>query len=352
MPGTTIVGSGRYLPGEPVSNAALARVMETSDSWIKQRTGIEQRHFAPEGVGASDLAVEASKQALEAAGLAAGSVDVIVFATMTPDYIFPGSGGLLGAKLGLHGVPALDIRQQCAAVPFGLQVSDGLIASGGAATVLFVAAEAHAGFMPWTDWDVLEGKTDSKVAEEDWQRATRHRGTAILFGDGAGAWVLQRSETPQGGLLGSRLHSDGDLAKQIYIEGGGFRQRPYLTAATLEREQHIPQMTGRELFKHAVVKLPEVIRALCAEHGVSLQDIDWFIAHQANDRINSAVRDALRLPAEKVPSNIARYGNTSGATIFILTDEMLRDGRLKRGDLVCFFALGAGLHWGASLMRL
>lgn len=352
MPGITIVGTGSFVPGEPVTNEALAKVMDTNDEWIRQRTGIQQRHFAAEGQGCSDLAVQAAERALEKAGLDRTDIDYIVFATMTPDYLFPGSGGLLGSKLGIPGVPALDIRQQCAAVPFGLQVADGLIASGAARTVLFVGAEAHAGFMPWEDWDVLYGKSQVEPSKAVFDRATRHRGLAVVFGDGAGALILRKHEEEGGGLLGTRVKSDGNLYNQIYIEGGGFRRRPYVSSQMLADDLHIPSMEGRELFKNAVTKLPEIVRELCAEHGVTLDDIDWFIAHQANDRINNAVRQALKVPAEKVPSNIARYGNTSGATIPILLDELLGEGRVRKGQLLCFLALGAGLHWGAALMRL
>jgi len=352
MPGITIVGSGSFAPGEPVKNAALTRVMDTDDEWIQKRTGIEQRHFAAEGQGCSDLAVVAAERAIENAGVDRKEIDYIVFATMTPDYLFPGSGGLLGAKLDIAGVPALDIRQQCAAIPFGLQVVDGLVASGVAKTVLFVGAEAHAGFMPWDDWEVVYGRSDAETPPDIRDRATRHRGLAVVFGDGAGALVMRKHEREGHGLIGSRVRTDGNLYDQIYIEGGGFRRRPYWKPDMFEQELHIPRMSGRELFKNAVTRLPEVVRDLCAEHDVTLDRIDWFIAHQANDRINNAVRLALKVPVEKVPSNIARYGNTSGATIPILMDELLRAGTVKKGDLLCFLALGAGLHWGAALMRL
>ncbi len=352
MAGITIIGSGKHLPGAPVTNAALSRVMETTDEWVKKRTGIEQRHFADEGEGASDLAVGAAQKALESAELRADELDYIIFCTMTPDHSFPGSGGLLGAKLGIPGVPALDIRQQCCAMPFALQVANGLVVSGAAKTILIVGAEAHAGFMPWKDWDVLYGNSDRAVDPADFDRGTRHRGLAILFGDGAGALIVRASGDATRGFIGAELHSDGRDAKQIYIEGGGFRRRPYWSPQMFEREEHIPSMGGRELFKTAVTRLPEVVRSLTKKHGVALTEIDWFIAHQANDRINVAVTEALGVDPARVPSNIARYGNTSAGTIPILMDEMFRDGRLKRGQLLCFLALGSGLHWGAALMRL
>ena len=352
MPGITIIGSGSFAPGAPVTNAQLSRVMDTTDEWIKQRTGISERHFVGEGVGASDLGYEAAKRAIEDAGITAQEIDYIIFGTMTPDYAFPGPGGLLGAKLGIPGVPALDIRQQCAAAPFSFQVANGLVATGVARTVLIVGAEAHAGFMPWDDWDLLEGKREGKPTPEAYDRATRHRSLAVLFGDGAGALIVRAATREGHGLLGVKTHSDGRAAEQIYLPGGGFKQRPYLQQGVIDREEYIPRMAGKELFKNAVQKLPEVVREVCRANNVTLDDVDWFIAHQANDRINEAVREALKLPREKVPSNIARYGNTSAGTIPILVDELRKQGKLKEGQLLCFLALGSGLHWGAALMRL
>lgn len=352
MPGVTIVGSGSFAPGAPVKNQALTRVMETEDEWIHRRTGIEQRHFAAEGQGASDIALEAAKRALDNAHLQPSDVDYIIFCTMTPDYIFPGSGGLLGAKLGIPGVPALDIRQQCAAMPFAFQLADGLIASSSYKTILVVGAEAHAGFMPWKDWSLLDDGATGRAEGEVFDLATRHRGLTVLFGDGAGALVMQKSTVDGHGLLISEVHSDGNAFDYMYVQAGGFRRRPFFAKDMIDREEQIPTMKGADLFKAAVHRLPEVIRSVCARTGVDVADIDVFVPHQANDRINQAVAKALGVSEGKVVGNIARYGNTSGATIPILVDESLRNGRIKRGDLVCFVALGAGLHWGASLMRI
>jgi 3-oxoacyl-[acyl-carrier-protein] synthase-3 len=352
MSGVTIVGTGHYVPGAPVTNDALARVMNTNDEWIQTRTGIKQRYFARDGQGASDLAVEAAKNALEDAGLEASDIDYIIFATMTPDYFFPGSGPLLGAKLGISGIPALDIRQQCAAIPYAFQLANGLVQSGAAETILLVGAEVHSGFMPWTDWDVVRSEADREVTAKAYERANRHRGLAIIFGDGAAAMVLRKSQSPDGGFIGAELHSDGDSFDHLYVPGCGFRNIPYVTHEAIEAELHIPEMRGPSLLKKAVKTLSQTVKSLCETHGVSQDDIDCFIAHQANDRINQAVRQALRIPPEKMPSNIARFGNTSGATIGILTDELRRDGTIKEGDLLCFLALGAGLNWGAALMRL
>ncbi|HTM45687.1 MAG TPA: 3-oxoacyl-[acyl-carrier-protein] synthase III C-terminal domain-containing protein [Polyangiaceae bacterium] len=325
--------------------------MDTNDEWIVQRTGISQRHFAPDGVGASDLALPAARLALEAAGKQVSDVDYILFNTMTPDHIFPGSGALLGAKLGCPGVPALDLRAQCAAMVFSFQVADGLLKSGAARCILLIGAEAHAGFMPWVDWDILEKDTGRKPAPADYERATRHRGLAIIFGDGAGALVLESGAPLGAGVLAVDIHSDGRYTDELCLRPG-FRRRPYLSQADVGSEDLIPHMNGREVFKHAVNNLPQSARAVCAKAGVALSDVDWFVAHQANDRINGLVQARLEVPAEKVPSNIAKYGNTSAATIPILLDEMRRDGRLKPGQLVCFLALGAGLHWGSVLVRV
>lgn len=348
----TVIGTGHYVPGEPISNDALARVMDTSDKWIQARTGIRQRHYARDGEGPSDLAVKASKKAIADAGIEASDIDYIIFATMTPDYFFPGSGPLLGAKLGISGVPALDIRQQCAAVPYALQLADGLVQTGAAETILLVGAEAHAGFMPWTDWDVVRSESEREVSEEAFARATKHRGLAVIFGDGAGAMVLRKGPNPDNGFIGAALHSDGDSYDHILVEGVGFRKVPYVTNEALLADTHIPQMHGQALLKKAVRTLTSAVLSVCEKHGIAKDDIDCFIAHQANDRINRAVRQALKIDPEKIPSNIARYGNTSAATIGILTDELRREGRIQEGDLLCFLALGAGLNWGAALLRL
>jgi len=349
MIGFEVIGTGHYVPGPPVTNDDLARVMDTSDEWIFQRSGIKQRHYCPTGMGASDMGFEASKRALESAGIKAQDVDYIVFCTMTPDYIFPGSGAILGAKLGIT-APALDIRQQCAAMIFGLQIIDGLIRTGQAKTVLFVGADAHAGFMPWDDWSVLEPGSTKRLEGEARALANKHRALAILFGDGAGALIFRATDR-EAGLIGAKCHTDGDAAKLLYVPGGGFRQRPYWTRDLFESRAYTPEMDGRELFRYAVTKLPETARTLLKNHGFTLEQVDWFIAHQANQRINEFIRNVLGVPKEKLPSNIDRFGNTSAATVPILVDELVRAGKLKRGELDMVLALGAGIHWGCALVR-
>ena len=351
MTGFEIIGTGHFVPGSPVTNADLARVMDTSDEWVFQRSGIRQRYFAGEGQGASDLGLEAARRAIEDAKISPDEIDYIVFATMTPDHIFPGSAALLGAKLGLVGVPALDIRQQCAAMVFGLQIMNGLFLSGAARTILFVGAEAHAGFMPWEDWDVVQQGVVREVSPEARARANDHRALSVLFGDGAGA-LLFRTTTRDAGLVKLRVNTDGRYAKTLYVPGGGFTTRPYWKKEMFDEQAHIPRMDGRELFKFAVTKLPQTARALCVEAGVGIGEIDWFLAHQANQRINEYVREQLGVPREKMPMNIDRFGNTSAGTIPILIDEVRREGKLKEGDLSMILALGAGIHWGCALLRL
>lgn len=348
MPGIKIIATGSYLPGKPVDNHALSRVMDTNDDWIVQRTGIKQRYFAEEGQGVSDLALEASRRALSSAGLEAKDIDYILFNTMTPDHLFPGSGAVLAGKLGVT-CPALDLRTQCAAFLFSLQVAHGLATSNTARRILVVGAEAHAGFMPWKDWDIVRGERDGSPSAKDYEYANEHRGWSIIFGDGAGAVIFEATSQEQG-LVASDLHSDGRFADQLWVKAG-FRSLPFLSEGTLQKGEHLPSMEGREVFKHAVTKLPKSVKAACAGAGVELSDIDWFVAHQANQRINDAIAERLGVNLAKVPSNIERLGNTSGATIPILLDEMKRDGKLGKGQILCFLALGAGLHWGASIFR-
>jgi 3-oxoacyl-[acyl-carrier-protein] synthase-3 len=352
MSGLRITGTGHYVPGRPYTNHDLARVLDTNDEWIRQRTGISQRHYCPDGMGASDLALPACQRALEAAGKRPEDVDYILFSTMTPDYLFPGSGTLLSSKLGCNGAPAPDLRAQCAAMLYSFQMADALLKADAAKCILIVGAEAHAPIMPWRDWEILEGSTDRKPSPEDWELATKHRNWAIIFGDGAGAIVVERSDdASNAGVLAVDVHADGRFAPQLCIPAG-FRARPYISEASLMEDALFISMEGREVFKHAVTKLPASVRTVCEKAGVAMDQVDWFVAHQANARINDAICDKLGVPPEKAPSNIDRFGNTSAATIPILLDEMRRDGRLQPGQLVCLLALGAGLHWGSLLVRL
>jgi len=347
---TQILGSGFVTGQNLVSNDQLARMMDTSDDWIRERSGVETRYFVELGTTTSDLGVGAANKALEDAGVAKDELDYIVFATMTPDYYFPGCGGILQDKMGLTHIPALDIRQQCTGFIYGLQVSDALLKAGQARTVLLVGAEVHTGFMPWMEWDYLLGRGGEPPTPEEKAVYTTFRDRVVLFGDAGGAVVLRQGEGDSG-LLGFQMHSDGANFKDLYVPGAGFARRPYVSQADVREWRHVPEMNGRAVFKLAVARMPEVVRELCKKQGVSVAEIDLLIAHQANLRINEVVQRSLGLPDDRVYNNIQRYGNTTAATIPIALDECRKAGRIKPGNLVCFVGLGSGFHWGAALMR-
>ncbi len=345
-----IIGSG-FVTGENlVTNDQLSQVMDTSDAWIRERSGVETRYYVEQGTATSDLGVGAAKKALEDAGVAKEEVDYIVFATMTPDHYFPGCGGILQDKMGMAHIPALDIRQQCTGFIYGLQVSDALLKAGQARTVLLVGAEVHSGFMPWKAWDFLFGRGGEPPTEEEKAVVTRFRDRTVLFGDAGGAVVLQAGEGERG-ILGFQLHSDGSNFKDLYVPGVGFAHRPFVDEEQVREWRHVPEMNGRAVFKLAVSRMPQAVRELCAKQHLTVRDIDMLIAHQANLRISEAVQKALGLPDERVYNNIQKYGNTTAATIPIALDECRKSGRIRPGQLVCFVGLGSGFHWGAALMR-
>ena len=348
-----ILGSGFVVGDTLVGNDKFAKICDTTDEWIRERSGIQQRYFVTEGTTTSDLAHGAAKKALENAGVEASEIDYIVIATMTPDYYFPGVGSILQAKLGLTNIPALDIRQQCSGFVYGLQVADALLRSGAAKKLLFVGCEIHSGFMPFSKqgWDVIMGRSDAPVTQEerDWNSKFRH--LVVLFGDAAGAVVLGPTEDPKRGLLGYALHSDGKNVESLYVPSGGFAYRPYFSQAHLDEGRFVPSMDGKTVFKMAVTKMPEAVHEVCAKVGVSVDDISLLIPHQANLRISEAVQKSLKFSDDRVYNNIQKYGNTTAATIPICYDECKKSGRINQGDLVCFVGLGAGFHWGATLMR-
>ena len=345
-----IIGSG-FVTGENlVTNDQLAQVMDTSDAWIRERSGVETRYYVEQGTATSDLGVGAAKKALEDAGVAKDEVDYIVFATMTPDHYFPGCGAILQDKMGMAHIPALDIRQQCTGFIYGLQVSDALLKAGQARTLLLVGAEVHSGFMPWTAWDFLFGRGGQPPTEEEKAVVTRFRDRTVLFGDAGGAVVLRAGEGERG-ILGFQLHSDGANFKDLYVPGVGFAHRPFVDHDQVREWRHVPEMNGRAVFKLAVSRMPQAVRELCAKQHLAVGDIDLLIAHQANLRISEGVQRALGLPDDRVYNNIQKYGNTTAATIPIALDERRKSGRIKPGQLVCFVGLGSGFHWGAALMR-
>jgi 3-oxoacyl-[acyl-carrier-protein] synthase-3 len=343
-----------FVPEGVVTNARLSRLMDTTDDWIRQRTGIEERHFARPGQSSAVLGAEAARRALDEAGLRPADIDLIVFATMTPDHYFPGNGGILASALGLTTTPALDVRMQCAGFLSGLQVSDAFIRSGTARRVLLVGAECHASLFPWGDqeWAVLFGESDGPVPEASRAWGTAQRDRAVIFGDGAGAFVLEANTSGDGrGFLGFRMHTDGAHWDKLYVPGGGSASFPYFTPAMFDENKTVPVVEGRQVFRLATTAMPEVVREVLAAHGLAVGDLSLLLMHQANLRINEAVQKHLELGDERVYNNIQRYGNTTAATLPLVYHEAKSQGRIRAGDYVVFTALGAGLHWGAGLFR-
>ncbi len=351
---TRIIGSGFALGEHLITNEDLAKMLDTSDEWIRERTGIETRYYAEHGTTTTELGARASLAALEDAGVAKEEVDYVVFATMTPDYFFPGCGALLQHRLGLRDVPALDIRQQCTGFLYGLSVADAMLKSGHARTVLLVGSEIHSGFILWKEWDFLFHRSEVGPTSEARAYYSTFRDRAVLFGDAAGAVVLRADPEAQAGgrgLLEFALHSDGEHFRDLYVNTGGMAYRPYISEEHARESRAMPLMNGRSVYRLALRSLPQVIHEACARQGKTVEDLALIIPHQANLRINEALTKALRLPEGKVFNNIQKYGNTTAASIPLAYHEAVKSGAVREGDLVCFAGLGAGFHWGAVLMR-
>ncbi|HTR04765.1 MAG TPA: beta-ketoacyl-ACP synthase III [Thermoanaerobaculia bacterium] len=351
---TVVRGSGMYVPDGVVTNDRLSRLMDTNDEWIRQRTGIAERRFARRGQSSSVLGAEAARRALADAGLEPGDLDLVVFATMTPDHYFPGNGGLLARALGLDRTHAIDVRMQCAGFLSGLHVADAFIRSGTARRVLLVGAECHASLFPWKDedWAVLFGEADGPVRPEARAWGTLHRDRAVLFGDGAGAFVLEAHDADDGrGFLGFLMRTDGNHWDKLHVPGGGSASFPYFSPEMFDDNRTVPIVEGRQVFRLATTAMPEIVREILDAHGEELSDLSVLLMHQANLRINEAVQKNLGLSESQVFHNIQRYGNTTAATLPLVYHEARAAGRFAKGDLVGFTALGAGLHWGAALLR-
>jgi 3-oxoacyl-[acyl-carrier-protein] synthase-3 len=318
-----LVGCGSYLPERVLTNDELAKMVDTSHDWIVQRTGIHQRHVAADGELTSDLALAASKRALEAAGIDAGDIDLIVVATTTPDDTFPATATKVQAKLGVTTGAAFDVQAVCAGFVYALAVADNFIKSGQSNTALVIGAETFTRILDWQD-----------------------RTTCVLFGDGAGAVVLRGHDGSGGaddhGILSTHLHSDGRERDILYVDGG-----PSSSGTT----GHV-RMEGKEVFKHAVAKLGGVIEEALDANGLTAADVNWLVPHQANRRIIDAMAKRMKLPPEKVVCCIERHANTSAASVPLALTEAVGDGRIKSGDLVLFEAIGGGLAWGAGLVRM
>ncbi len=349
-----ITGSGSEIAPNRVTNHALARIMDTSDAWIRERTGVETRYYANPGTSSTDLAEPAARRAMEAAGVDPGDVDLVVFATMTPDHYFPGNGGLLQARLGIRTVPCFDIRQQCSGFLYGLQLVDAHVRAGMAKTALLVGAEVHTGFMPWGpgSWARLAGDADAPLPQEEWDFSTRVRHLTVLFGDAAAAVVVRAHDADDGrGVVDQLLAADGADFDKLFVPGVGFRHRPYVDAGQIARGEFMPVMDGRWVFKMATTRMAETAQAILGRNGLAVDDLAMVLMHQANRRINEYVQKMLGLPDEKVLHNIHKYGNTTAATIPLLWDECVRTGRVRAGDLVLLVSFGAGLTWGATIVR-
>ena len=349
---SVITGSGVGIPKNVVPNEMLARIMDTSDEWIRTRSGIEERRYAEPGEGSAELGMRAAEEAMRSAGVTKEEIDAVVFATMTPDYFFPGNGPVLQARMGFPNIPTFDIRQQCSGFLYGLDLADSLIQSGKHRRVLVIGSDVHTPFMPWQNgWDFTIGRGSGEVTPEQYAQNTAIRDRVVLFGDGAGAVVVEGREGEERGLIATKLFSDGSNIEALYVPGVGFRTRPYVDHAQVDAGLPVPVMEGKAVFKEAVTRMPAAVRAVCEQAGVEVSDLDILLVHQANLRIIEGVAKALGLPAEKVPHNIERYGNTTAGTLPILYHECVQDGRIKPGMLVGFTALGSGLHWGAALYR-
>ena len=332
MPRTAFLGVGHYVPENVVTNDDLAKMFDTSDEWIQQRTGIKERRFIAEsGIGASDLAVHAVKNACANADIEVSEIDAIIFATLSPDYNFPGSGCLLADKLGLPGVPALDIRNQCSGFLYGLQIADAWIRCGMYKRVALVGSEVHS-----TGLDLSDAGRD----------------VSVIFGDGAACAILAPTDD-DGYVIDVEVHADGSGAKELWVEAPTSAHIPRLTQEMIDRRAIYPHMNGKHIFRWATSKMSEVAKSVLERNGLTtVDDIDLLVPHQANLRINQFVAQKLGLPQEKVMNNIMKYGNTTAASIPLALSEAIEEGRTKKGDLIMFAAFGAGFTWGAALVRL
>lgn len=319
---SVIAGVGSYLPERLVTNDDLAKFVDTSDEWIVERSGIKQRHFAADGQLTSDLALEAAHAAIANAGMDAQDIDLIVMATTTPDNTFPATATTVQAALGIHHGAAFDIQAVCSGFVYGISIADNFIKAGQFKTALVIGAETFSRLLDFED-----------------------RTTCVLFGDGAGAVVLTAEEgegtIADRGLLTAHLHSDGRHKEKLYVDGG---------PSSTQTVGHV-RMVGRDVFRHAVVNIADVINEALDATGLTIDDIDWFVPHQANKRILDGTAKRIGLPIEKVIMTVGEHGNTSAASVPLALDVAAKDGRIKKGDLVLLEAMGGGFTWGSALIR-
>jgi 3-oxoacyl-[acyl-carrier-protein] synthase-3 len=329
MPRARFLGTGMAVPDRVVTNDDLSRVMDTTDEWIRARTGIQERRWVREGETSAGLAHAASVRAIESAAIAPSELDAIIYATSTPDHFAPGNGVYLQRLLGVGAIPSIDIRNQCSGFVYALAVADAFIRAGMYRYVLVVGAEIQS-----TALDV----------------STRGRNTAVIYADGAGAAVLGPSEDDRG-VLAFDLHGDGTYAEKLWVDAPGSMYHPRVSTGQLEQGRHFLEMDGKEVFRHAVARMPESVQAVLAATGHTTADLGLLVAHQANLRIAEMMQKSLGLRDEQVYNNIMWYGNTTAATIPIALDECVRGGRVRAGDLIAMTAFGSGFLWGSALVR-
>jgi 3-oxoacyl-[acyl-carrier-protein] synthase-3 len=325
-----LLGIGMSVPTRVVTNHELASRMETSNEWIVERTGIEERRWVSDGETGCTLATAASKQAIERAGLAPKDIDLIIYATLSPDFNFPGTGVFVQRALGLTDIPCLDIRQQCTGFIYGLSIADAYVRAGTYKHILVIGSEVHS-----TGLDI----------------STQGRDVTVLFGDGAGAVVVGRATDDAHMILSSHIHADGSEAEILWTEYPASARNPRITVEAMAERKHFPVMNGKRVFKHAVTKMPTVIMEGMVTNNLKLADIDMVIPHQANLRINQMVAQMIGLAPEKTHNNIQKYGNTTAASIPICMYEAIELGKIQPGNLVCLVAFGAGLTWGSVFLR-
>ena len=327
-----IAGVGHYVPSRVVTNAELEPRMNTSDAWIQERTGIKERRWFAEGTDTTaNMGANAARKAMEMAGVTPNEVQLIVFATLSPDYFFPGSGVLMQRELGItNNCPALDVRNQCSGFIYALSVADQFVRTGMYDTVLVVGSEIHSSGLDKSP----EGRTVS-----------------VIFGDGAGAVVLRPSTQEGQGILSTHLYSQGEHAEELIVKEPGSNRENRLQYVLDNPQELYPYMNGQTVFKHAVVRFPQVIKEALDQNGFEAKDIDMLVPHQANLRITQFVQQKMGLSDDKVFSNIQRYGNTTAASVPIALSEAVQEGKIKRGDLVCLAAFGSGFTWASALLK-
>jgi 3-oxoacyl-[acyl-carrier-protein] synthase-3 len=325
-----ILGIGAYVPPRVVTNHDLAKLMDTTNEWIIERTGIEERRWIDEGESGAGMASKAARQAMERAGVGPKDIDMVIYATLSPDVFFPGTGVFVQRELGLREVPCFDIRQQCSGFIYGLSMADAFIRMGQYKNILLIGSEVHS-----TGLDI----------------STEGRDVAVIFGDGAGAMVIGRATDDKHLVLSTHIHADGADAEILWTEYPASRGFPRMSAEVMAAGKHFPKMQGKRVFKHAVTRMPQALMEGMVANNVQLKDVDMLIPHQANLRINQMVAQMIGLPPEKMHNNIQKYGNTTAATIPLCMNEAIELGKIKPGDLVAWVAFGAGLTWGSAFIR-